>query len=61
MTDEHTKGTISKVRGKIEVWLGRLTGNKGQQVKGHARQVQGAGQQGLGDVQDAVRGSGTKP
>ncbi len=55
MTDEHTKGAVSKVRGKLEEGLGRLTGNRKQEVTGRARQVQGAGQEGLGDIQDAVR------
>jgi len=56
MTDEHTKGAISKAVGKVEEALGRLTGNKRQQAKGDVKQVQGGAQQGLGDVQDAVRG-----
>ena len=55
MTDEHTKGTISKVQGKLEEGLGKLTGDRQKEVKGKARQVQGAGQEGLGDIQDAVR------
>jgi len=56
MTDEHTKGAISKVRGKVEEGLGKLTGDRSQQAKGKVRQVQGEGQEGLGDLQDAVRG-----
>ena len=56
MTDEHTKGAISKVSGKVEEALGKLTGNKRQELRGSVRQVQGAGQEALGDVQDAVRG-----
>jgi uncharacterized protein YjbJ (UPF0337 family) len=57
MTDEHTKGAISKARGKFEELLGSLTGNKTTKVEGQARQVQGAAQDGLGDVQDAVKSS----
>jgi uncharacterized protein YjbJ (UPF0337 family) len=56
MTDEHTKGAISKARGKVEEGLGKLTGNRQQEAKGKVRQVQGDAQKGLGDVQDAVRG-----
>lgn len=55
MTDEHTKGAVSKVQGKVEEGLGKLTGNRQQEVKGKARQVQGGAQEGLGDIQDAVR------
>ncbi len=56
MTDEHTKGTISKVTGEVEEGLGKLTGNREQQLHGKAKQVQGSGQEVLGDIQDAVRG-----
>ena len=55
MTDQHTKGAISKAQGTLEAWLGSATGNKQTKLKGQARQVQGAAQEGLGDVQDAVR------
>ena len=56
MTDEHTKGAISKVTGEVEEGLGKLTGNKEQELHGKAKQVQGAGQEALGDIQDVVRG-----
>ena len=56
MTDEHTKGAISKIQGKVEEGLGTLTGNKRQQAKGKGRQVKGDAQKALGDVQDAIRG-----
>jgi uncharacterized protein YjbJ (UPF0337 family) len=56
MTDEHTKGAISKAKGTIEEGLGKLTHNRNQQAKGKAKQVQGAAQNGLGDIQDTVRG-----
>jgi uncharacterized protein YjbJ (UPF0337 family) len=55
MTDEHTKGAISKTTGTIEEGLGRLTGDKEQQAHGKAKQVQGDAQKVLGDVQDAIR------
>lgn len=55
MADQHTKGTISKAKGKIEEGCGKLTGNRRQQAKGQAEQVQGSAQQGLGDIGDAVR------
>lgn len=55
MTDQHTKGAISKARGTLEAWLGSVTSNRKTKVKGQARQVQGTAQEGLGDVQDAVR------
>ncbi len=60
MTDEHTKGAISKATGKVEEGLGKLTGNKEQELHGKVKQVQGTGQEGLGDIQDAVRGDKDK-
>ena len=60
MTDEHTKGAISKVTGTVEEALGKLTGNKKQELHGTVRQVQGAGQEALGDIQDAIRGPDRK-
>jgi uncharacterized protein YjbJ (UPF0337 family) len=56
MTDEHTKGAISKATGTIEEGLGKLTGDKGRQAHGKAKQVQGDAHKGLGDIQDAIRG-----
>jgi uncharacterized protein YjbJ (UPF0337 family) len=60
LTDQHTKGAISKARGKLDELLGSLTGNKTTKVKGQARQVQGAAQDGLGDLQDAVKAPKTQ-
>jgi len=60
MTDEHTKGAISKAEGTVEEAIGKLTGDKKQQVHGKAKQVQGVAQKGLGDVQDAIRGPKVK-
>ena len=61
MTDEHTKGAISKAKGTIEEGLGKLTGDKEEQAHGKAKQVQGDAQKGLGDIQDAIRGPKDKP
>lgn len=55
MTNEHTKGAISKARGRIEEAVGKLTGDRREEARGKVRQVQGEAQEGLGDVQDAVR------
>ena len=61
MTDEHVQGTLNKTRGKIEEGLGKLTGNKQEQVRGKVRQVQGEAQMGLGVVQDAFRNRKNRP
>jgi uncharacterized protein YjbJ (UPF0337 family) len=61
MANEHVKGTLSKARGKLEEGLGKLTGNTQEQARGKVRQVQGSAQQGLGDVEDAVRKTNKGP
>ncbi|MCJ7710872.1 MAG: CsbD family protein [Chloroflexi bacterium] len=40
---------------------GKVTGNKGQELHGKAKQIQGSGQQALGDVRDALRKPDDKP
>ena len=55
MTDEHTKGTITDVKGKVEEAAGKLTGNEEQRCHREAKQVQGEAQKGLGDVQDKAQ------
>ena len=54
MAKEHSKGALSRIRGTLEEWAGKITGNRKLQGTGSVRQIQGKGQQGLGDVQDAV-------
>jgi uncharacterized protein YjbJ (UPF0337 family) len=55
MTDERTKGAINKAAGKVEEGLGKLTGNKKQELHGKVKQVQGAGQEALGDIEGAAK------
>ncbi len=60
MTDQHVKGAISKTVGKIEEIAGKGTGDTELEVRGKVRQVRGVAQEGLGDVQDAVRKAAPK-
>jgi uncharacterized protein YjbJ (UPF0337 family) len=55
MTGERTKGSINKATGKAQEGLGKLTGDRSQQAKGKAKQIQGSVQQGIGNVQDVNR------
>jgi uncharacterized protein YjbJ (UPF0337 family) len=55
MTDQHTKGAISKAQGKLEEGVGKVTGDEPKQARGKIKQVQGSAQQGLGNVQDSIR------
>jgi uncharacterized protein YjbJ (UPF0337 family) len=36
MADQHAKGTVSKIEGKVEEVAGKVTGNKGQELHGKA-------------------------
>jgi uncharacterized protein YjbJ (UPF0337 family) len=55
MADLRAKGATNKAVGQVEEGLGKLTGDKREEAKGKLKQVQGSAQQGLADVQDAVR------
>ena len=55
MSEEHTKGTLNKAQGKVIEGYGKLTGNRRDQARGKAKQVQGYAQQRLGSIADAVR------
>ena len=61
MSDEHTNGAISKAQGRLEAALGKLTGNRRQQIVGKARQVKGGAQVALGDIQQPTKQRNDKP
>ena len=41
MNRDHLKGTAKDLAGKLQERFGRITGNKAQQTKGIAKQVEG--------------------
>jgi uncharacterized protein YjbJ (UPF0337 family) len=55
MSDQHVKGALSTTKGSVNEGVGKLTGDKKLETKGKVQKVQGKAQDGLGDVQDAVR------
>ena len=55
MTDQHVKGAVSTAKGSVKEGVGGLTGDTKLEAKGKVQKVQGKAQDGLGDVQDAVR------
>ena len=57
MTDLHAEGATNKAKGQIEEGLGKLTGNRRQEVKGKVKQAEGSAQQTLADAQDSGRQS----
>jgi len=57
MTDLHAEGATNKAKGQIEEGLGKLTGNRRQEVKGKVKQAEGNAQQTVADIQDSGRQS----
>lgn len=55
MSDEQAKGTLNKAQGRVVEGYGKLTGNRREQVRGKAKQVQGDAQLRLGSLKDTVR------
>ena len=55
MTDQHVKGAVNTVKGTVNEGVGGLTGDTKLEAKGKVQKVQGKVQDGLDDVQDAVR------
>ena len=55
MNKDQIKGTVKDVAGEAQESLGKITGNKDQQVKGETRQVEGKLQKGVGNVKEGVK------
>jgi len=55
MTSQRTQGALNTVRGRIEQAVGRLTGNRRQEIAGKVHEAQGGAQQSIGNISDAVR------
>jgi uncharacterized protein YjbJ (UPF0337 family) len=58
---DQVEGRVREVGGKVQQELGKLTGNKTQQVKGAIKKTIGAGQAKLGDIAEQARDRNTKP
>lgn len=61
MNEQQVKGTITKAKGSVEAFLGRLTGNRKQQATGAVHKVEGDVRRGVGDVQETVGHHEDKP
>ncbi|MBC5783143.1 CsbD family protein [Ramlibacter sp. USB13] len=55
MNKDHIKGATNEVTGEIKERVGRMTGDKSLEVKGHARELKGKLQQRVGDAKDDIR------
>ena len=56
MSEEHVKGGVEKVGGRIKEAAGALVGNDRLKAEGQFDQVKGGAHQAWGDVKDAARG-----
>jgi uncharacterized protein YjbJ (UPF0337 family) len=54
MKDEQVKGKMKQGLGEAQEHLGRVTGNREQEARGHAREQQGKVEKKVGDVKDAA-------
>ena len=54
MNEEQVKGKIKEGVGEAQEHLGRVTGNREQEARGHAREQEGKVQKKVGDVEEGV-------
>jgi uncharacterized protein YjbJ (UPF0337 family) len=55
MSEEHVKGGLEKVGGRIKEAAGALTGNEGLKSEGRMDQIKGGAHEAWGDIKDAAR------
>lgn len=55
MNKQQIKGATNRATGEIKEQVGKLTGDKTLQARGHAREIKGKVQQGVGDAREEVR------
>ncbi len=58
---DQVEGRATEVGGKIQEEIGKVTGNKTQQIKGAINKTIGAGQAKLGDVAERAKANNRKP
>lgn len=55
MNNEHVKGTLNHVKGRVKEEVGHATGNHSMAGEGVIERVKGKIQQGMGDLKDAIK------
>ena len=55
MNKDHVKGATNQVTGEIKEQVGKMTGDRSMEIKGHARELKGKLQQRKGDAKDELR------
>ena len=61
MNDEQVKGKVKEGVGEAQEHLGRVTGNREQEARGHAREQEGKVEKKVGDLKDGVEKIIRKP
>ena len=55
MNKQQIKGVTNQVTGEIKQKVGRMTGDSSTTARGHAREIKGRVQQGIGNAREDVR------
>jgi uncharacterized protein YjbJ (UPF0337 family) len=61
MNKDQVKGTAKDAAGEVQEQFGKVTGNRDQEAKGEARQVEGKVQKNVGDLKEDVKDVLKKP
>ena len=54
MNEEQVKGKLKEGMGEAQEQLGRVTGNREQEARGHAKEQEGKVEKKVGDVKEGV-------
>lgn len=55
MNKNQVKGALKDVAGKVQEEIGKLVGNKEEQVKGIGNQISGKAEETYGDAKEAIK------
>ena len=61
MNKDQVKGKLTEAAGEVQAQAGKLTGNKDQEARGHARELEGKVQKKAGDAKEAAKDIMKKP
>lgn len=61
MNEHQVKGKLKEAAGETQEQVGKATGNRDQQARGHAREQEGKVQKKVGDVKQGVKDIVRKP
>jgi len=55
MNKQQIKGAVNEATGEVKEQVGKMTGDRTLQAKGHAREMKGKLQKGLGDAKEDLK------